>query len=116
LILFSAFLCPCIVCKVVQSSYDFCLLIFRQVANGIFLVMSHAVLVRYVQYWYRACHLHRLLLADSLIYKKQFSTTRIVTETSDIPQHNLQGPIVFGVWISLPLQVGRRKGRGYETL
>jgi hypothetical protein len=59
--------------------------------------------MRYVQYWYRACHVHRLLLADCLIYRKQFSTTRIVTETSGIPQHNLQGPNIFGVCISLSL-------------
>jgi hypothetical protein len=103
LILFSAFLCLCILCKVLQSSYDFCLFIFRQVANGILLVMGRAVLMRYVQYWYRACHVHRLLLVDCLIYRKQFSTTRIVTETSGIPQHNLHGPNVFGVWISLSL-------------
>jgi len=72
--------------------------------------------MRYVQYWYRACHVHRLLLADSLIYSKQLSATRIVNEISGIPQHNLQSPIVFVVWISLALQVGRRKGRGNETL
>lgn len=116
LILFSPFLCPRILCKVVQSSYVFYLLIFHQVAKGMLLVMSRAVLMLYVQYWHRACHVHRLLPADSLIYRKQLSTTRIVTETSGFPQHNLQSPIVFAVWISLPVQVGRRKGRGYEKL
>jgi hypothetical protein len=59
--------------------------------------------MRCVQYWYRACHVQRLLPADSLIYRKQLSTTSIVTETSGIPQHNLQNPVVFGVWISLSL-------------
>jgi hypothetical protein len=116
LVLFSAILCPCVLCKVVESSYVFCLIIFCQVAKGMLLVMSRAVLIGNVQYWFRACHVHRLLPADSLIYRKQLSTTRIVTETSGIPQHNLQSPIVFGVWIFLPLQEGRRKGRGFETL
>jgi hypothetical protein len=57
LILFSAFLCPCILCKVVQSSYDFCLLISRQVANGMLLVescSSHALCAVLVSYLARA--------------------------------------------------------------
>jgi len=112
MILFSAFLCSCILCKVVQSGYDFCLLIFAQVVNEMLLVMSRAVLMRYVHYWHRACYVHRLLPADSLIYRKQLSTTRIVIETSGIPQHNLQSPIVFGVWISLRLKRDEERSVG----
>jgi len=68
--------------------------------------------MRFVQYWPRACHVHRLLPADSLIYRKQLSTTRIVIQTSVIPQHNLQSPVVFGVWISLRLKRDEERGVG----